>query len=823
MLKNYIKIAWRNILRYKTNSVLNILGLSIGLVSVMLIALYIQNELAYDTQFDQATQVYRVNMKGKMGDNAFYAGYTPPPAGQALVDQFPEIESATRIYQADNTKLAYTNATRSKVFNESEILAVDPNFLEVLSYPLQKGDAATCLQEPNSIVITPQIAKKYFGDADPMGKTLAYGDSGKPLQVTGVFEDLSNYPASLKFDILMPVANFNEVTYFNWSWVWLNMATYVKLTPQASANPATLANLESRFPEMLKVQAAPAFERIGQPFEEFIEKGNYWELHLQALSDIHLYSDGITSSITEQHDVKSLYILGIIAFFIIILACVNFMNLSTVQAVKRSKEIGIRKVLGSQRKQLVKQFMTEVFCYTFCATLLAFITVLLILPMFNGLTGKELDIQAFFNRNLILLILAVVVLTTLLAGMYPAFFLTSFNPIRALKGKVGKTTQSSFIRNGLVVFQFSIAITLIICTLVVFSQLRYAQQKDLGFDKDHVLVINNAETLGNSLASFKKELTALTGVEAASSSSGMLTRGNFGDFYTPKPTADEPNIATDISLSSYLIDDAFIPTLDLEIVEGRGFDKQFKDSLSVILNETAAAQIGWENPIGKQIRYPGGNMEYYTVVGILKDFNLESLHTPIEPFALFAEESKSYDTRTSFISLKISGEHTKKVIGQVQDLWESYLESTPFEYSFLDEDLAYAYQEDQRLASLFTGFSILAIFVACLGLFGLIAFTAQQRTKEIGVRKVLGASVSSIVKLLAINFLKLVLLALILAVPVAWLAMDSWLQDFAYRIDIPIWAFLAAGALALAIALITVSFQAIKAAIANPVKSLRTE
>tara|TARA_B100000408_G_scaffold66303_1_gene50770 strand:+ start:879 stop:3350 length:2472 start_codon:yes stop_codon:yes gene_type:complete len=823
MFKNYIKIAWRNILRYKTNSVLNILGLTIGLVSVILIALYIQNELDYDTQFDAAAQVYRVNMKGKMGDNAFYAGYTPPPAGEALVDQFPEIESATRIYQPDNTQLAYESTAGSKVFNESEILAVDPNFLEVLSYPLQKGDAATCLQEPNSIVITPQIAKKYFGDANPMGKTLEYGEEKKPLKVTGVFEDLTSYPASVKFDILMPVTNFKDVTYFNWSWVWLNMATYVKLTPQASQNPASPAHLESRFPEMLKVQAAPAFERIGQPFEEFIKKGNYWELHLQALSDIHLYSQGITSSITEQHDVKNLYILGIIAFFIIILACVNFMNLSTVQAVKRSKEVGIRKVLGSQRKQLIKQFMAEVVCYTFCATLLAFITVLLILPLFNGLIGKELQVQAFFNGNLILLITGVVVLTTLLAGIYPAFFLTSFNPIRALKGKVGKTPQSGFIRNGLVVFQFSIAITLIICTLVVFSQLRYTQQKDLGFEHDQVLVINNAESLGNNLASFKKELIALAGVEAASSSSGMLTRGNFGDFYTPKPTADEPNIATDISLSSYLVDDAFIPTLDLEIVDGRGFDKRFKDSLSVILNETAAAQIGWENPIGKQIRYPGGNMEYYTVVGILKDFNLESLHTPIQPFALFVEESKSYDTRTTFISLKISGEHTRQVIGQVQDLWEAYVESNPFEYSFLDEDLAYAYQEDKRLASLFTVFTILAIFVACLGLFGLIAFTAQQRNKEIGVRKVLGANVSSIVKLLATNFLKLVMLSLILAAPVAWLAMDRWLQNFAYRIDIPIWAFLAAGALSLTIALCTVSFQAIKAAVANPVKSLRME
>ena len=823
MFKNYIKIAWRNILRYKTNSILNILGLTIGLASVMLIALYIQNELKYDTAFEDSDRIYRVNMRGKMGDNSFYAGYTPPPAGEALVNNFPEIESATRIFQPDDATIAYTQGSSPKVFNESEILAVDPNFLEVLSYPLLQGDATTCLQQPNSIVITPQVAEKYFGTENPLGKTLHYGDAQRPLQVTGVLTDLEQYPASVKFDMLMPVANFEAVSYFNWSWVWLNMATYVKLTKQASQDPESLARLEARFPEMLSVQAAPAFERIGQPFDAFLEKGNYWELHLQPLADIHLYSQDITSSITEQHDIKSLYILGIIALFIVILACVNFMNLSTVQSVKRSKEIGIRKVLGSQRSQLIKQFMTEVVCYTFLATLLAIAIVFLILPGFNELTGKAINIRAFFNPELLLLVLAIITLTAFLAGSYPAFFLTSFNPIRALKGKGTTSKNTGLVRNGLVVFQFCIAIALISCTLIVFTQLRYTQQKDLGFDKENILVINNTERLGSGATSFKKELTAISGIQNASSSSSMLTRGQFGDFYVPKATADDPNVASDISLGSYLVDDQFIETLDLELVEGRAFQKEFNDSLSVLLNETAVAQIGWENPIGKQILYPGGNMEYYTVVGVLKDFNLESLHNTIEPFALFSEASQSYESGVSYITLKISGENIKNTLNQVEQLWENYSESVPLEYSFLDDDLAFAYQEDQRLASLFTVFALLAILVACLGLFGLIAFSAQQRTKEIGVRKVLGASVQSIVRLLAMNFLKLVVLALVLAVPIAWLAMNHWLQDFAYRIAIPVWVFVAAGALALGIALITLSIQAIKAAIANPVKSLRTE
>ena len=740
-----------------------------------------------------------------------------------MVNNFPEIESATRIFQPDDATIAYTQGNSPKVFNESEILAVDPNFLEVLNYPLLHGNANTCLQQPNSVVITPQIAEKYFGTENPLGKTLLYGEEQKPLQVTGVLTDLEHYPASVKFDMLVPVANFEAVSYFNWSWVWLNMATYIKLTKQASETPENLAQLEAHLPEMLRVQAAPAFERIGQPFDAFLKKGNYWELHLQPLADIHLYSQDITSSITEQHDIKSLYVLGIIALFIVILACVNFMNLSTVQSVKRSKEIGIRKVLGSQRSQLMKQFMTEVACYTFFATLLAFAIVLLILPGFNALTGKAISINAFFNAELLLLVLAIVLLTAFLAGSYPAFFLTSFNPIKALKGKGNISKNTGLVRNGLVVFQFCIAIALISCTLIVFTQLHYTQQKDLGYDKENILVINNAERLGTAATSFKKELATISGIQHVSSSSNMLTRGEFGDFYVPKATPDEPHIAFDISLGSYLVDDQFIETLDLELVEGRAFQEEFNDSLSVLLNETAVAQIGWENPIGKQIRYPGGNMEYYTVVGILKDFNLESLHSAIQPFALFSEASQSYDSGVSYITLKVSGENITTTLDQVEQLWKRYSESAPLEYSFLDEDLAFAYQEDQSLASLFTVFALLAIFVACLGLFGLIAFSAQQRTKEIGVRKVLGASVQSIVRLLAMNFLKLIVIALVLAVPIAWLAMNQWLQDFAYRIAIPVWVFFAAGALALGIALITLSFQAIKAAIANPVKSLRTE
>jgi putative ABC transport system permease protein len=824
MFKNYFKVALRNTFRYMGNSIINISGLAIGLTSVILITLFIKDELSYDRFFTDADKVYRVNINGKMGEGEFYAGYTPPPAGKTLVDNFPEIESYTRIYRPGVDVIEYTTASDKRIFNENSIYAVDPNFLEVLNYPLLHGDANTCLAESNSIVITTNIAKKYFGDADPMGKTLFYGKDRKPFKITGVLEDMTSLPASVKFDILIPVDNFGSVKYFDWSWVWLNMATYVKLTEGAAKNANVIEHLESQFPALLKTHAAGAFERIGQPYEEFLEKGNKWDLHLQALTDIHLHSGEIESGITEQNNIKNIYIFGLIAFFIILLACVNFINLATAQSSKRSKEIGIRKVLGSFKSQLIKQFLSEAVFFTLISTVLSVVLVWVLLPYFNQLSGKSLSFQSIFQDGVWLFILGLALLTALLSGTYPAFYLTSFKPVNILKGVHNVSSKKGgFIRNGLVIFQFSIAIIMVIATLTVYLQLRYTQNRDLGYDKDNLIVLQNAEKLGGSQETFRQELEGLSEVRNATISSGMLTRGSFGDFYVPETIVEDENIAKDIPLQSYLVDSRFISTLDLELKEGRGFDERFNDSLSVVINEAAAKRIGWENPTGSMIRYPGGNMESYKVIGVLKDFNLESLHSHIEPFALFSNTSKSYDTGVSYITLKIDAGNTKEIIETIQGKWEKYQPNTPFEYSFLDDDLNAAYISDKRQASLFGVFSFLTIFIACMGLLGLIAFTAQQKTKEIGIRKVLGASITEIVKLLAIDFVRVIIIALLVASPFAWYFMNKWLQDFAYKIDMPWWVFIFSGVLALGIALITMSFKAISAAMANPVKSLRTE
>ncbi|MDT7828479.1 ABC transporter permease [Pricia sp. S334] len=824
MFKNHLKIAIRNAIRHKGNSIINILGLAIGLTCVILIALFVKDELSYDRFFKDADQIYRVNINGKMGDGEFYAGYTPPPAGKTLVDNFPEIESYTRMYRPGVDVLEYRNGSEKRVFNENEVYAVDSNFLNVLSYPLKKGDPETCLEEPNSVVITENIANKYFGDVDPMDKTLFYGSDRKPLKVTGVLQDMADLPASVKFDILVPVANFEQVVYFDWSWVWLNMATYVKLADKAAADPDVITHLEAQFPAMLRAHAAGAFERIGQPYDEFLENGNKWDLHLQALTDIHLRSGEIASAITEQNDIKNLYIFGIIALFIIVLACVNFINLATAQSAKRSKEIGIRKVLGSFRAQLIRQFLTEAFFYTIASTVLAVILVWAVLPLFNQLSGKNLPFRSIFEGGIWLFILCLAIGAALLAGLYPAFYLTSFKPANILKGQNATSDgKGGFIRNGLVVFQFTIAIIMIIATSIVYLQLRYAQQRDLGYDQENLVVLRNTEKLGDSEESFRQELQSLSEIKSATISSGMLTKGSFGDFYVPETLEPDGNIAKDITLQSYLVDDQFIPTLNLELLEGRGFDNRFNDSLSVVINEAAAKQIGWESPIGSMIRYPGGDMESYKVIGVLKDFNLESLQSHIEPFALFSNSSKSYDTGVSYITLKLKAGNTKEILKTVEHSWRNYQPNVPFEYSFLDDDLDAAYISDKRQARLFGVFTFLTIFIACMGLLGLIAFTAQQKTKEIGIRKVLGASVSEIVRLLALDFVKVVLLALLIAAPIAGYFMNRWLQDFAYRIDIPWWIFGLSGVVAMTIALLTMGVQAVKAANANPVKSLRTE
>jgi len=823
MIKNYFKIAFRNITRNKASSFINISGLAIGITCVIFILFYVQDELRYDRFFNQAGHIYQVNIEGNMGGQEFLSGTTPPPAGITLLNTFPEIETYTRMYNAsDEVVRSGENKQVQNYFTERNVHGVDSNFLEVFNYKLLQGNAVTCLLQPNAVVITEQIAKKYFGNGNAMGKVLLFDDDRKPFTVTGVLQNLPSQ-ASVQFDMLRPMISYPAVKRFSWSWVWTQMATYIKLHDYVPNDAAAIQRLESKFPAMLKQHAAEAFIRIGQPLDELEKKGGKYILHLQPLTSIHLHSAGIGSNLTTLSDIKYVYIFSVIAFFIIILACVNFMNLSTAQSAKRAKEVGIRKTLGSAKSQLIKQFFTEAFLYTAIAAIVALLLVMLLMKSFNQLSGKELSFDLLFSSYNIVYLVALVIVTGLLAGSYPSFYLTSFKPVEVLKGKLLKTNLGNlFLRNGLVIFQFTISTALIVCTIILFQQLQFTRSKNMGLNKDNVIVLANSNRLGTGEETFKQQVSNLAGIKNTSISSSIPTKYLFADGYVPIESNNE-HTAKDISLTSFIVDDDFIPTLQLQVLKGRNFSKEFADSGSVILNEAAVNQIGWKEPLGQRLEYPGGNDQKFKVIAVVKDFNVQSLHNPVVPFALFHTSSKTYDLGASYIIARVEAGKTDAVLAQLESKWKSFAPDTPFDYSFLDEEFNALYQADKRVGAVFGVFTALSVFVACLGLFGLATYTAERRIKEIGIRKVLGASVQGVVRLLSKDFIKLVFIAAVIAFPLAWWAMSKWLEDFVYRIDINWKVFIAAGFLVLVIALLTVSFQAIKAAVANPVKSLRTE
>jgi putative ABC transport system permease protein len=825
MFRNSVIIALRTILRNKTNSIVNIAGLAIGLACVILITLYVRDERQYDRFFKNADRIYQVDMDVLMGGQGGKISNTPPTIGPALQKTFPEIAAYTRFHVMGNEVIS--NDANSKIqnhFTEKKFLAVDSNFLEVFDYAIKKGDVSKCLQKPNSIVLTESTAAKYFGNEDPIGKYLVLDEYMQPFEVTAVLKDI---PArsTIQFDLLIPISACPPVKHFSWSWVWLQVNTYILLNKNVPNDPASIRKLVSKFPDMVKVQAASAFKRIGQPFDEFLKKGGKWDFYLQPLTDVHLYSANIGSQfLYTLGDIKYVYIFSAIALLIIILACVNFMNLSTAQSVTRAKEVGVRKVLGSEKKQLIRQFLIEAMVYSFISTIFALILVVCCIPMFNTVSGKTLYFSSIFQSGIWVFILVLMVLTGLLAGSYPAFYLTSFNPISVLKGGVFKKSFSNqIIRNGLVVFQFTISIALIICTIILFQQLRFSQTKDLGLKKENVIIIPNGEKMAaNDEETMRQQSMAMPGVYHASISTSVPTFKPFEDTYIPDPSNYE-KLAKDISLSSFISDEQFIPSLRIQMKEGRNFSKEFNDSTSVILNETAAEQIGWKHPLGQYMTYPGNNNQRFKVIGVMKDFDLGSIRSSMSPFGLFYSSSKTYNIGTSYLIVSVDPQRTQTLLSQFEQKWKGFTASVPFEYSFLDKSFEALYNDDRRMGTVFGIFTALSIFVACLGLFGLSVYTADRRKKEIGVRKVLGASVQSVVALLSKEFVKLVFIAAIIAFPFAWWAMNKWLMDFAYRIDIEWWVFGLAMILALFIAILTISTQAIRAAVANPVESLRTE
>lgn len=811
--------------RNKITSLINMAGLSMAITSVIFIVLYIKDELKYDAFFKDADHIFQVNMTfTDKGVTSTSGGNTAPAVTPTMLSMYPEVESYSRIYRPGDVLVRYEEDNNEQAyFTEHHLWAVDSNFLEIFNYPFLQGDAKTCLQKPDAVVITQSTAKKYFGNENAIGKVLTFDIKKRPFIVAGVLKDLPSQ-STFQFDLLVPIRAYAEVQKRSWNWFWLQVNSYVKLKPTAAVDNASIAKLEQKFPAMVKEHA---FNKgYGQSFDEYVKNGSKLEYSLMPFEKVHLYAiPGETPArLTTLSDIKYVYIFSAIGFFIILLACVNFMNLSTAQSAIRAKEVGIRKVLGSEKKQLIRQFLSEAMLYSFLSTLAALLFAFALLPFFNDISGRSIHFSSLFSDTAIVFVAGLCLLIGFLAGVYPAFFLTSFNPVHVLKGvTVFKNNFGNlFIRNGLVIFQFTVSIALIICTIVVFQQLKYTQNKDMGLSKDHVIEIANTSRLGNNEEAFRQEISKLSGVTDASISGSIPTKNNFGDGYNPEETESDKALVKDIGLSSFMVDEHFIPTLNIRVLKGRNFSREFNDSSSVILNETAATQIGWKDPIGKYLEYPG-NDQKFKVIAVVKDFNTSSLHDVVEPFALFHTSSKTYYVNSSYISVKLGAGNVSASLGNIENTWKKLAPGTPFDYSFLDEEFAALYHSEQRMGKVFGIFTFLSIFVACLGLFGLSIFTAARRQKEIGVRKVLGASVQSVVFLLSKDFVKLVIVAAIIAFPIAWFAMNKWLEDFAYRITISWYVFIIAAMSALFIAILTITFQSIRAAMMNPVKSLRSE
>jgi putative ABC transport system permease protein len=812
MLRNYLKIALRQWRKNKLYSAINMLGLSIGLATCLLISLFVFDEFSYDRYNRDADRIVRVVLRGTLNGEQIREANVMAPVAQTLQDRFPEIQSTTRLRSIGTPTITYGD----KIFRDTQFAFADSTLLHVFTLPLLKGDAQRALARPNTLIISQQAAKKIFGTIDPMGKVVALFDNKTLYTITGV---MANVPPNshFHFDGFASMTSLAEANSSNW--LQSNFFTYLLL-----AEGRDYRQLEAKLGPVVETHMLPPLEKLlGVSRSAFRQKGTNLGLFLQPLTDVHLYSDLKPETELEPGgDIRYVYLFGAIALFMLLLACINFMNLSTAGATKRAREVGIRKVLGSERNKLIAQFLAESSLLTSLSLILAVGLTWALLPFFNTESGKELNLNLGQMPCLVPAFVLVGILVSGLAGSYPAFFLSSFKPIVVLKGSNTPMGRGSIgLRSSLVVFQFFISISLMIGTMVVYRQLHYIQSTKLGYDKDQVMVLEGTRVLGKNETLFARQLAQDSRVSKVSVS-GFLPNNRYQTgLIAMQPEGQEAKLTR---LAYFGIDDQYIPTLNMTLAVGRNFSAAFpSDSSGVIINQTAARLFGWtKNVLGRTLTNPalpanGGKGKTYRVIGVVNDFHFRSLHEQIAPLVMVLGDN------SGSIVVKFRAKEVTPLLASLQRQWNGYGTGEPFTYSFLDEIYQSMHQSELRTGHLLLWFAGLTIFIACLGLFGLATFTAEQRTKEIGVRKVLGASVGSIVSLLSKDFLKLVFLALVIASPVGWYAMSRWLQNFAYKINLEWWVFVLAGLLAVGVTLLTVSYQSIKAALVNPVKSLRSE
>jgi len=810
MFRNYLKVAFRNLWKNKTFSFINVLGLGIGLGCFLLISLYVLDELSYDSYNKKADSIYRINSDIRFGGGDLHLPVTSDMMGQVLKKDYPEVEEYTRIFASSGPKLVKKGNEYIKELNSPH---VDSTFFNVFTLKALKGDTKTALNEPNTVVLTKSTAQKYFNSIDVLGKTIETNDKGTTLyKVTAVVEDVPKN-SHFHFDFFFSMKNVD----YQWgTFTSHNFYTYVILKP--GTDPKAFEKKFDQYIEKYVLAEAKQFMQINS-MEDFKKAGNKLEYTLMPLRKLHLYSDR-SFELSPPGNIQYVYIFSAVALFILLIACINFMNLTTARSANRAKEVGIRKVLGTEKKNLISQFLTESTLLGVLSLILGILGAYLALPLFNDVADKSMSIQVLFSPMILPLLIALPVIVGLLAGSYPAFYLSGFRPIEVLKGKLKLGSKNGGLRSLLVVIQFATSIILIIGTIVIYRQLNYIQTKNLGFNKDQVLIINDAYALNKNIDAFKNEVLQMPGVISGTLSSFLpVSNSSRNDnSYSKEAVMDSKN---GINMQTWTVDYDYLKTMGISLAKGRNFSKEFgTDSSAVIINETTAKFLAYDDPIGKKIYSAFDNPatpREYTIIGVAKNFNYESLHTTVGPLTFLLGRSRG------LASFKVKADNIPSLLKNVEAKWKQMAPSMPFSYRFLDESFAEMYRAEQRVGKIALTFAVLAILIACLGLFGLVTFIAEQRTKEIGIRKVLGASVNGIVGLLSKDFVKLVLIAFIISAPFAWWAMNKWLEDFAYRIHITWWIFILAAFIALAIALFTVSVQAIKAAIANPVKSLRTE
>jgi len=807
MIKNYLRSAFRNIKRHPFISFINIFGLTVGLTCCLLIVTYVINERSYDKFNKNADDIYRVTRIFYSAPNveSLHLSSVAPPFGPLLQTAFSDIKKMTRVLPNGSATLRY----KDKLFNEQNAAFADENFFDFFTVPVVKGDLHKGLMEPYSIMLTKTVAKKYFGDADPMNKTIMLDNGKHEFRVTGIFDA---FPANSHMhpDILMSFNTLKDTAVYGEKQLETNFGNNSFYTYLMFPKNYNVDRVRAQMPYFLDKYV----NFKGMPGN--LKTHQVTSLTLQKLTDIHLTSH-LDDEIEENGSSGRVYIFSAIALFILLIACINYMNLSTARSTLRAKEIGIRKVVGAQRKEIIAQFLSESVLITYVSLLIAFGLTVLLLPAVNNMSNLQLNINTLLHWQVLLPVILLPFVIGLISGIYPALFMSSFIPVKVLKGILKINTGTFSFRKILVVLQFSISIVLIVATIVVFRQLQYIQDKDLGFSKDHILTMGYDGSLGNKYEAFRTDLLKNDGVKQIGRSS-RIPSGRLLDDQNASVLEGGSFQPLKVDLKQIAVDDGFIPTYGIKMASGRNFSKHIKtDSNKFIINETTVQTLGWktpENALNKQIKYGSvtGN-----VIGVMKDFHFESLHQPIIPMILI---TSPYYNR---LSIKIDGHSVQASIANIKETWEKYLPNTPFDFTFLDEKFDQLYRSEQQQGTLFTIFACIAIFIACLGLFGLSAFTITQRVKEIGVRKVLGASIPQIVTELSKDFLILVVIAAAFAIPVALYAMNKWLDGFASRISMSWWILAAAGIIALIIAFATISFQSIKAALANPVKSLRSE